>query len=191
VEDGIHLLAAAVDAEATRGTHEDRRRRYLEVLGRFPDTLPAAQLEAGEMISDIVVAPESLMRGFFRQPNGPGWALLGDAAHFKHPGTAQGIADAVEQAIHIAEHLSAPDPSLDDYAGWIDARAAEHYDWSFSWGRFAKAGVTDRLLAGWAADPEAGQELRDTFSRLAKPSKLMSKERLARWFASDPQAAPL
>jgi 2-polyprenyl-6-methoxyphenol hydroxylase-like FAD-dependent oxidoreductase len=183
VEDGIHLLAAAVDAEATRGTHEQRRRRYLEMLGRFPDTLPAAQLEAGEMISDIVVAPESLMRGFFRRPNGPGWALLGDAAHFKHPGTAQGIADAVEQAIYIAEQLSGPDPTLDGYPDWIDRRAAEHYDWSFSWGRFAKAGVTDKLLAGWAGDAEAGQELRDTFSRQADPSKLMNKERLARWFA--------
>jgi 2-polyprenyl-6-methoxyphenol hydroxylase-like FAD-dependent oxidoreductase len=189
VEDGIHLLASAVDAEATRGTNEQRRQRYLEMLGRFPDTLPAMQLEAGEMISDIVVAPESLMRGFFRRPNGPGWALLGDAAHFKHPGTAQGIADAVEQAIYIAKHLSGRDATLDGYADWIDGRAAEHYDWSFSWGRFAKAGVTDKLLAGWAGDGEAGQELRDTFSRLAKPSKLMSEERLGRWFADAPAPA--
>jgi 2-polyprenyl-6-methoxyphenol hydroxylase-like FAD-dependent oxidoreductase len=189
VEDGLHLLVAAVDAEATRGTHEQRRQRYLAMLGRFPDTLPPSQLEAGEMISEIVVAPESLMRGFFRQPNGPGWALLGDAAHFKHPGTAQGIADAVEQAIYIAEHLSGPSPTLDGYVSWIDGRAAEHYDWSFAWGRFPKAGVSDKLFAGWAGDPAAGQELRDTFSRQANPSELMSKERMDRWFADAPARA--
>src|SRR5215218_5654710 len=81
IEDGLHLLAAAGDADFTRGTHDQRKRRYFEMLRQFPDTLPAEQLEAGEMISDIVVAPESLMRGFFRRPTGPGWALLGDAAH--------------------------------------------------------------------------------------------------------------
>ncbi|MDX6637646.1 MAG: hypothetical protein QOJ01_1157, partial [Solirubrobacterales bacterium] len=46
------------------------------------------------------------MRGFFRRAAGPGWALVGDAGHFKHPGTAQGIGDAVEQAIHVADALS-------------------------------------------------------------------------------------
>jgi 2-polyprenyl-6-methoxyphenol hydroxylase-like FAD-dependent oxidoreductase len=189
VEDGLHLLAAAVKAEATRGSSDQRRQRYLETLRRFPETIPGGQLEAGEMISDVVVAPESLMRGFFRQPNGPGWALLGDAAHFKHPGTAQGIADAVEQAIYVAEMLSSDRPSLDGYADWIDRRAAEHYDWSFSWGRFPKEGVTDKLFAGWAGEPAAGQDLRDTFSRQADPSKLLSKERLARWFADAPAPA--
>jgi 2-polyprenyl-6-methoxyphenol hydroxylase-like FAD-dependent oxidoreductase len=62
--------------------------------------------DGAEMVSDVVVAPESLMRGFFRRPTGPGWALVGDAGHFKHPGTAQGIADAVEQAVYIADSLS-------------------------------------------------------------------------------------
>ena len=94
------------------------------------------------------------MRGFFRTPTGPGWALLGDACHFKHPGTAQGIADAVEQAIYIAEHLSSSNPTLDGYREWIDRRAAEHYDWSFAWGRFpgslgqALRGVGERAGRG-------------------------------------------
>jgi 2-polyprenyl-6-methoxyphenol hydroxylase-like FAD-dependent oxidoreductase len=191
VEDGLHLLVATGNAEFTRGTKEERLRRYRDVLGRFPETIPPEQLERGQMISDIVVAPESLMRGFFRRPTGPGWALLGDAVHFKHPATAQGIADAVEQAIYIAEHLSGSDPSLDGYAAWIDQRAAEHYDWSFSWGRFPKPELTSKLFAGWASDPDAGQDLRDTFSRQIEPSRVMSKERMARWFSAEPEAASL
>jgi flavin-dependent dehydrogenase len=181
VEDGLSLIAAAGDNELTRGTREERRQRYLEMIRRFPETLPVEQLEAGEMISDVVVAPESLMRGFFRKPTGPGWALLGDAAHFKHPGTAQGIADAVEQAIYIAEHLSGSEPGLDGYADWIDERAAEHYDWSFSWGRFPQPGISEHVFRGWASEPDA--DLRDTFSRRVEPSTAISKDRLARWFS--------
>src|SRR5262249_55004000 len=153
-----------------------------------PDTVEPEVLKGAEMVTDVVVAPESLMRGFFRRPTGPGWALLGDACHFKHPGTAQGICDAVEQAIYIAEHLSRAEPSLDGYEAWRDTRAAEHYDWSFSWGRFPNVEASQKLWRGWAADAAAGQDLRDSFSRLVEPSELLSKERLGRWFAEVPAA---
>jgi 2-polyprenyl-6-methoxyphenol hydroxylase-like FAD-dependent oxidoreductase len=189
VEDGLHLLVVAGDAEFTRGSKEERLRRYMDGLRRFPETLPHVELDRGEMVSELVVAPESLMRGFFRKPTGPGWALLGDACHFKHPGTAQGICDAVEQAIYIAEALSKSNPSLAGYGEWRDARAAEHYDWSFAWGRFPRPETSERFFRGWASEPDAGQDLRDTFSRRVEPSQLMSKERMARWFAEEPQPA--
>jgi 2-polyprenyl-6-methoxyphenol hydroxylase-like FAD-dependent oxidoreductase len=188
VEDGLHILVATGDAEFTHGTKDERLRRYHEVLRSFPETIPPEQLDRGTMISGLVVAPESLMRGFFRDPTGPGWALLGDAAHFKHPGTAQGICDAVEQAIYIAEHLSDGSPNLDGYAGWIDERAAEHYDWSFAWGRFPRP-ESENLFRGWAAEPDAAQDPRDTFSRRLQPSQVMTEERLARWFSGAPAAS--
>jgi 2-polyprenyl-6-methoxyphenol hydroxylase-like FAD-dependent oxidoreductase len=189
VEDGHHLLIAMGDPELTRGTQPERERRYVELLRRFPELIEPEVLESAEMVTDVVVAPESLMRGFFRRPTGPGWALLGDAAHFKHPGTAQGICDAVEQAIYIAEALSGSEPSLAGYEGWRDDRAAEHYDWSFAWGRFPHVETSRKLWSGWAAEPDAGQDLRDSFSRLVEPSQVTSKERLARWFADSPAPA--
>jgi 2-polyprenyl-6-methoxyphenol hydroxylase-like FAD-dependent oxidoreductase len=188
VEDGLHLLIAMGDAELTRGTQRERRERHIELLRRFPEMIEPEVLERAQMVSDVVVAPESLMRGFFRTPTGPGWALLGDAAHFKHPGTAQGICDAVEQAIYIAEALSGPNPTLDGYEAWRDARAAEHYDWSFAWGRFPNVEASRKLWRGWATEADAGQDLRDSFSRLVEPSQVTSKERLARWFADAPSA---
>jgi 2-polyprenyl-6-methoxyphenol hydroxylase-like FAD-dependent oxidoreductase len=188
VEDGLHLLIAMGDAELTRGTQRERRERHIELLRRFPEMIEPEVLERAQMVSDVVVAPESLMRGFFRTPAGPGWALLGDAAHFKHPGTAQGICDAVEQAIYIAEALSGPNPTLDGYEAWRDARAAEHYDWSFAWGRFPNVEASRKLWRGWATEADAGQDLRDSFSRLVEPSQVTSKERLARWFADAPSA---
>lgn len=189
VEDGLHILAAGGGAEFTRGTADERNRKYVERLRRFPETIEPEMLERAELVTGVSVAPESLMRGFFRTPNGPGWALLGDACHFKHPATAQGIGDAVEQALYIAEALSGTKPGLAGYEHWRDARAAEHYDWSFAWGRFPRPGVSEKVFRGWATEADAGQELRDTFSRLVEPSKVTSRERMARWLGSE-SAAP-
>jgi 2-polyprenyl-6-methoxyphenol hydroxylase-like FAD-dependent oxidoreductase len=182
-DDGVCLLTTWGDAEFTRGSNRERRARYLQRLRRFPEIVEPRDLERGEMISDIVVAPESLMRGFFRAPTGPGWALLGDACHFKHPSTAQGIGDAVEQAIYVADALSSPEASLHGYEQWRDARAAEHYEWSFNWARFPPPEL-EQLFKGFAGDADAAQELRDSFSRQVEPSRVMSQERLARWFAA-------
>lgn len=135
------------------------------------------------MISDLIVAPESLMRGYFRRATGPGWALLGDALHFKHPGTAQGIGDAVAQGVYVADQLSSPDPRLDGYEAWHEERADEHYDWSFAWGRFPRPELSEKLFRGWASEPDAGQDMRDTLTRRVAPSVAMSEERLTRWFA--------
>jgi 2-polyprenyl-6-methoxyphenol hydroxylase-like FAD-dependent oxidoreductase len=164
-----------------RGTKAERRRRYLELASTFPETISPAVLDGAELVTDIAIAPESLMRGFYRRPAGPGWALVGDACHFKHPGTAQGIGDAIEQAIYVADAISGADPGLEGYEAWRDARAAEYYEWSFSWGSFPRP-ENEGIFRGWASEPDAGQDVRDTFSRLVKPSALMSKERLARWF---------
>ena len=189
IEDGLTMLIAAGRADFTKGTKEDHRRNYLAALQRLPELIEPEILERAQLLTDITVAPESLMRGFFRTPTGPGWALLGDACHFKHPATAQGINDAVEQAVHVGEQLSGADASLDGYEAWRDARAAEHYDWSFAWGRFPRRETAEPLFRGWAADADAGQDLRDTFTRRVEPSQLMTPERLERWFAAAPAPA--
>jgi len=183
VDDDLTLLITWGDAEFTRGSNEERRYRYLERLRHFPETIEPCVHGRAEMVSELVVAPESLMRGFFRAPNGPGWALVGDACHFKHPGTAQGIADAVEQAIYLAQTLSCSKPSLDDYEDWRDRRASEHYEWSFLWGRFPRL-ESENLFRGWATEADAAQDLRDSFSRQIEPSRVLSEDRLARWFTT-------
>ena len=183
VEDGLCMLIANGKPDLAEGTKAERERKYLEFIRRFPDWLDPALLDSAEMVTEVAVAPESLMRGHYRQPAGPGWALVGDSAHFKHPGTAQGIGDAIEQALYVTDALS-NGGGLDGYADWIDERSAEHYDWSFAWGSFPRAETAGPLFRGWASDPEAGQDMRDTLARLKEPSELMTKERLARWFDS-------
>jgi 2-polyprenyl-6-methoxyphenol hydroxylase-like FAD-dependent oxidoreductase len=180
-EDGTHLICAWGAPEFTRGSKEERLERYMSHLGRFPEIVSPEELEGAEMISEVIVAPESLMRGYFRKPSGPGWALVGDSCHFKHPGTAQGIADAVAQAGYVAAAIGGEDPQLAGYAAWIDERAAEHYEWSYAWGQFPGP-LSEALFKGWASEPDAAQDMRDSFSRLVDPSRVMSQERLGRWF---------
>ncbi len=48
---------------------------------------------------------------FFRASSGPGWALAGDAGHFKDPVTGQGMRDALWAGRTLAEHVL---PVLDD-----------------------------------------------------------------------------
>ncbi len=188
VEDGLQMLIASGPPDMVSGTKDERRRRYLEFVRGFPETVPPDALDRAQLVTEVATAPESLMRGFFRRATGPGWALVGDAGHFKHPGTAQGIGDAVEQAIHVADALSGSAASLDGYEAWRDERAREHYDWSFVWGHFPRP-ENEAIFRGWATEPDAGQDLRDSFSRLVEPSQVMSAERLARWFGA-PSASP-
>jgi 2-polyprenyl-6-methoxyphenol hydroxylase-like FAD-dependent oxidoreductase len=185
IEDGLYIMVLGARPDITKGSTEERERTYLELLRRFPETMPHDLLDQAEMVTPLTVAPETMLRGYFRRPTGPGWALLGDACHFKHPATAQGISDAVEQAIYIAGQLSTTEGSLDDYETWRDARAAEHYDWSFAWGHLPRRERSEPVFRGWASDSDAGQDLRDTFSRRLEPSQLLTPERMGRWFADD------
>ena len=183
VEDGLYLLIANGEPDLAQGTKPERQRKYMEAIRRFPETFDPKLLEGAEMVTEVTVAPETLMRGFFRKPTGPGWALVGDACYFKHPGTAQGIGDAVEAALYVADFLSGDGGNLDGYEAWRDGKAAEHYDWSFAWGRFPRPESAEPLFRGWASDADAGQDLRDCLARQVEPSQLMSQERLERWFA--------
>ncbi|WP_238011871.1 FAD-dependent monooxygenase [Dactylosporangium sp. AC04546] len=182
-EDDVHLLCLAGGPQLTRGTPAQRERRYAEGLRRFPATLNPRLLEHAERISSLIVVPETMLRGYFRQATGPGWALLGDAGHFKHPVTAQGIGDAVEHAHYVAEAVTTRG-TLAEYQQWRDDRAGEHYEWSY---RLAEAGAStnaEAVYAGLAADPAAAQQWRDIFTTRLRPSAVHTPERMHRWLAA-------
>jgi 2-polyprenyl-6-methoxyphenol hydroxylase-like FAD-dependent oxidoreductase len=56
--------------------------------------------------------------GYLRQCAGPGWALVGDASHFKDPITAHGLTDAWRDAELLARaaHTGLTEPSRRDAA---------------------------------------------------------------------------
>ena len=182
-EDDVSILILGIDPELTRGDAEQRGRRFLATVGRY-DWFDPAWFDAAEQIAPISVAPETMLRGFFRRPTGPGWALIGDACHFKNPSTAQGISDAIEQSLYVAGALSDGE-DLSGYEAWRDERAREHYEWSFDFAKFPNPATSGPIFAGVAADPEAGQNLRDALSRQLRPREdVFTQERLERWFAA-------
>lgn len=66
-------------------------------------------------------------QAYWRASSGPGWALAGDAAHFKDPVTGQGMGDALRMGRTLGEALLGPlgDPAATDRAlrHWEQATA--------------------------------------------------------------------
>ncbi len=70
--------------------------------------------------------------GYFRESVGPGWALVGDAGHFKDPTPGQGISDALRQGETLAEAIvqglggaCSLDAALGQWWRWRDDDAFE------------------------------------------------------------------
>jgi 2-polyprenyl-6-methoxyphenol hydroxylase-like FAD-dependent oxidoreductase len=184
-EDDLSILILGVDPAQTRGGPAEKQRTFVELLDLYRDWFDPAWLQSAEQVGGIRVAPETMLRGFFRQGTGPGWALIGDAGHFKNPSTAQGISDAIEQSLHVAAELTSPQESLAGYEAWRADRAREHYEWSFDFARFANPETAEPIFRGLVADPQAGQDLRDALSRQLRPKEdVFTRERLGSWFSA-------
>jgi 2-polyprenyl-6-methoxyphenol hydroxylase-like FAD-dependent oxidoreductase len=117
---------------------------------------------------------------FFRESAGPGWALVGDAGHFKDPAPGQGIADAFRQAEALAPVIvraigdtgETLDASVATWARWRDRDAAEHHWLAADFGAGGKAPevvveVTRRLY-----EQSRAAELGEVFQHRAKPSEV-------------------
>lgn len=110
--DGLTLIAVLWPSHRFQDIRADIDGHFHKVLESTPavaDRLRAARQE--EKWFGIAGVPN-----YFRQPFGPGWALVGDAAYNKDPITAQGISDAFIDAQALAD-------ALDD--GWSGRRPLE------------------------------------------------------------------
>ena len=122
------------------------------------------------------------MRGYYRSAVGPGWALVGDAGHFKHPTTGQGIGDALAQAEYVGLDLLGGG-DLAGYEHWRNERSTEAYEFSFRAARLPEP-LTAARYAGLAADPVAGQQFLDTFTRTSTLTDVFTPQRSRRWRAA-------
>ena len=104
-------------------------------FSRFETTLdPAVDLAGPSGSPRSGSAPgDRCSAGSSAGPAGPGWAIAGDAGHFKHPATAQGISDAIEHAIYHLRRPCVPSkgPSTATRSGATSVRRG-HYEFSFS-----------------------------------------------------------
>lgn len=138
-------------------------------------------------------APVQMMarwHGFFRESAGPGWALVGDAGHFKDPTPGQGIADALRQAVELAGAIEAglgvsadPDAALREWWAWRDRDAWEMYWFARDMGAAGPPPLLNlEVMRQVASGPEHVADLVRVLNHELPPSKLLSPALLASAF---------
>ncbi|EFV14144.1 FAD-dependent oxidoreductase [Segniliparus rugosus] len=129
LDNGIYNVQLGFPTSNADAVLADRGTNFDNALSKCPE-LVSAVLDATR------VGPLRMYRrwhGYFRTPVGPGWALLGDAGHFKDPALGQGMADAFRHSEQLAggilRGLGGGDieRELLDWWRWRDADAFEMY----------------------------------------------------------------
>jgi flavin-dependent dehydrogenase len=130
-DSGLYLVGVSPEAHEREYFRRDTERGLLAQLRMCEPTATAlADARIATKISGIVK-----FDGYFRQPCGPGWVLVGDSGHFKDPSAGRGIGDAfiqVETLVSaIIAGLGGSGPHLDEalrrWGEWRDRRFEGHY----------------------------------------------------------------
>jgi 2-polyprenyl-6-methoxyphenol hydroxylase-like FAD-dependent oxidoreductase len=129
---------------------------------------------------------------YFRQPFGPGWALVGDAAYNKDPITAQGMSDAFIDAEGLASALDAawsglqPEPAaLEEHRTSRDSRVKPMYDFTCQLATLEPAPpVMQRLFAALRGNQEGTNQFYSAITGSRPLPSFMNPENLDRIHAS-------
>jgi 2-polyprenyl-6-methoxyphenol hydroxylase-like FAD-dependent oxidoreductase len=156
---------AWVGMPSARFTREVRR----DLAGAFSATLRQAAPEAAALLESESRRESTYygfpgVPGFLRRPCGRGWALVGDASHFKDPLSAHGMTDALRDAELLANAITAhrrgAAGALESYARTRDRLSLPLHD------------ATDRLAAyRWNLD-----EVRELLLELSAAMKAEIEE---------------
>jgi flavin-dependent dehydrogenase len=123
---------------------------------------------------------------FFRQPYGPGWALVGDAGYHKDPMTAQGITDAFRAAETLARALDdvfargVPfDEAMARYRRIRDEAAMPMFELTRQFANVEEPPPPEmqQLLAEIHGDPEAMSRFVSTLAGVLPPSEGFARVR--------------
>ncbi len=174
-------LYQVIELPDMRFLPEFRRDREAAFMAHARSCRPVAEVLAG-------ARPVGKMFGvlkfecFFRESAGPGWALVGDAGHFKDPAPGQGIADAFRQAGALAPVVvgavtdsdAALDAALAAWARWRDRDAAEHSWLAADFGAAGSAPTVVVEITRRLYQQGRTAELGDVFQHRIKPSAVFT-----------------
>jgi hypothetical protein len=126
---------------------------------------------------------------FFRSSSGPGWALAGDAGHFKDPIVGQGIRDAIRFGRLLGEAcgpvLDNPE-ACDAAARAVEARRDRECNATYHWGnRESRVFTVSPLVKEALADLDGREPpiLLHMFDRQQAPHHVLNPLRGAKWVA--------
>jgi flavin-dependent dehydrogenase len=133
---GLHVILLAVPAAEFNQMHANDVGAFESRL-RTVTTL-APRLNGAQMVGKLHPAGMREVRGYFRRPFGPGWALVGDSGAVPHPALGHGIADALRSAELLHDNVEAawaagqpPEARLENYQRTRDAENTGLYYFSF------------------------------------------------------------
>ncbi|HSS31713.1 MAG TPA: NAD(P)/FAD-dependent oxidoreductase [Solirubrobacterales bacterium] len=175
-DSGLFLAALVAPIERREELRSDRIRAYEEGIAGWPEL--GATVARGRRVGPVQLM--SRWHGFFRQSAGPGWALVGDAGHFKDPTPGQGISDALHQVTTLAPTIvrsldGGDDDPLRAWWRWRDRESWEMYWFAqqmadSTWAPLLSETVNERF----AADPELVNRMVRILSRDLAASKLLT-----------------
>ncbi|RMI31401.1 NAD(P)/FAD-dependent oxidoreductase [Nocardia stercoris] len=177
-DDGLVLcLIQPPVARAERG-QSAAARLYREFIAEIPEL--AARLRDCTQIGRVRTAAD--LTSYFRRSAGPGWALPGDAGHFKDPVTAQGIRDALRYgrllaaaAAPVLDDPRALDRALRDWELERERDCLPVYQWT---NRLARGepmtALETELYRAAASDPELAARVLEVMTRVRPPGRMLA-----------------
>ncbi len=127
---------------------------------------------------------------FFRSSSGPGWALAGDAGHFKDPVTGQGMRDAMfagrtlgEEVLPVLEDPARLDRATRRWEAARDRECLPAYHFANADTRVERPSPVICELVRDAGRTNAA-DLSDLFGRARTPAEIAHPARLARLLAA-------
>lgn len=182
-DDGLTLVLLMPPVERADAFRADPQGAYAATIARLPGL--ADRLAGCRQATKVRLATDTT--SYFRASAGRGWALPGDAGHFKDPVTAQGIRDALrygrqlgEAAAPVLDDPRALDRALRRWARRRERECLEVYQWTNALGRAeALSPLEAELYRRAEADPGLARAMVDVFSRTRRPSEVLTPARAA------------
>ena len=185
--DGLTLVIVGRPYAELEAARTDIERTYLEALEAVPDF--AERIRAATREERFA---GTAVRGFFRKPYGPGWALVGDAGYNKDFITAQGIHDAFRDAELCATALGETfsgarryEEAMGEYHARRDRQVLPMYEFTNDLATLAPPPPELQQVLGAVA---GSQEAMDGFARVTagvtSPAEFFSDENVGRIFAA-------
>lgn len=180
---GLYLAAVCPPMEDKDAFLAKREGNFKAGLEAWPEL--AELLTGAKRIGSIRVMP--YWRGYFREAVGPGWALLGDAGHFKDPSPAQGMADALRHAERLADVVVAGlggaadlDEELHRWWRWRDQDGYEMHWFATDLGEPGSTPLATQVICDLAEDDAGAEGLLRVLNHEIPPSSLFTPRRIGR-----------
>jgi 2-polyprenyl-6-methoxyphenol hydroxylase-like FAD-dependent oxidoreductase len=181
-DSGLFMVGTSCENAELAGFREDLEGSFMAQALACP---PVAQALSGAHREGKILTA-SRLRGYFRQACGPGWALVGDAGHFKDPAAGRGIGDAFLQTEELSKVLATAlreptallDRRLDEWARWRDSEFLDHYWTGADLGRAGPVGAMIPEIVRKLHEEGATGRFLDVLSHRCQPSELMTPPRV-------------